>query len=574
MPDPTVTRWLCGAATAVAIGLSAPAALAQPAAQEGFALPRFRPAPPGDRMLGVESPYVAGDLAPHAMLLFDYAHNPLVLVREGQGDLGSVVTHQLLLHAAGALALFSRVGINLDVPLALVQAGGDPSAEGAGTFASPSSVQIGDIRVGLRARLLGGYFDPLQIAIGAYLWLPTGSSEVGSFVGDGTARGMPLLITGGRTERVVWSTSIGVEIRPSHIYGQVTQGSMLHVGVGAGVLLGAERRIQVGPELTFATVLEDMNRRTLNMELLVSGKYRFLESFEAGAGVGPGLTSGVGTPDVRAVAMLAYTPKMERRPQDRDKDGIFEPEDACPDTRGVASADPKANGCPPPLPMPKDSDDDGIIDDVDACPEVAGAPSEDAEENGCPPDQDGDEVADAEDACPDVAGVKTDDAATNGCPGDTDGDTIRDDQDACPQERGKPDPDPEKNGCPKDVRVTEQEIVILQQVQFDTGTAVIKAASNSLLNEVAEVIKGHAEVVKLEIQGHTDNVGQFDFNMKLSQQRADAVMLALIERGVEAGRLVAKGYGASKPIGDNRTERGRRQNRRVQFKILEKAPPK
>ncbi|MCK6588378.1 MAG: OmpA family protein [Polyangiaceae bacterium] len=602
----TKAKILCNAGAFAAVLL---AASSVPAQTQGFALNRFRPAPPGDRLFGVESPYVAGDLVPHALLLADYAHNPLVLRRDaGDQDLGPVVSHQLFLHAAGSIALFSRVSFNVDIPLAVLQKGESPGAAGAGTFASPDSAELGDLRVGLRGRIYGGYFDPFQLAVGAYLWLPSGNDEAGSFVGDGSVRGMPQVIVGGRTNSIVWSFSTGVEIRPSLTYGQVTQGTMLHAGAGAGYLIGEGGHFQVGPELSFATVLEDVNRRTTNLELLLGAKYRFLSSFEAGAGLGLGLVSGVGTPDVRAVVMLAYTPELEARPKDRDNDEIADQSDACPDTRGVASSDPKLHGCPPPLPLPKppdsdkdgiidtadacpaeagvasedpktngcpppkDGDKDGIVDELDACVEAAGVASEDPKKNGCPPDKDNDGVPDGEDACPDIAGVKTSDAATNGCPGDRDGDTIRDDKDACPDERGKPDEDPQKNGCPQSVRVVEGEIRILQQVQFDTGRATIKPVSNSLLDEVAEVVKQHPEIVKIEVQGHTDDRGDPIFNRKLSRDRAAAVVLALVERGVEASRLESKGYGSDKPIASNVYEAGRQQNRRVQFKILEKAP--
>lgn len=608
MRHPTVTRWLCGAASAAALALFAPALAAQEVEEAGFALARFRPAPPGDRMFGVESAYVAGDLVPHATLVFDYAHNPLVLRRGGETDIGPVVSHQLFMHVSGLIAISSRVALNLDIPVALAQAGDSPAAADAGSFKSPDSAEFGDVRVGARLRLYGGYFDPIQVAGGLYFWLPTGSGDAGSFVGDGSIRGMPHLLVGGRTERIVWSSVLGVELRPSQVYGQVKQGAMLQVGAGAGYLLGEKRDIQVGPELTLAMVLEDPNRRTLNMELLVGGKYRFLSFLEAGLGLGLGLTSGVGTPDVRLVASFAYTPELTKRPADSDKDGAVDPEDACPATRGVPSSDPKMNGCPAPLPLPKDGDKDGIADEGDACPDVAGVASEDAQKNGCPvptdrdkdnivdeadacpdvagvanedlkkngcppePDKDGDGVPDSEDACPEIAGLKTpEEAATNGCPGDKDGDTIRDDQDACPEERGKADPDPKVNGCPKEVRVTEQEIQILQQVQFDTGRATIKPVSNGLLDEVAEVIKGHPEITKIEVQGHTDNEGPVSFNFKLSQERATSVMNALVARGVDASRVMAKGYGPHKPIADNRTERGRRTNRRVEFRIMEKA---
>lgn len=599
-------KFIAGAGIAAAVALASPSSMAQ---TQGFALDRFRPAPPGDRLFGVESPFVAGDLVPHAMILAEYAHNPLVLRREAADqDLGPVVSHQAFLHAAGAIALFSRIGINVDIPIAVLQKGDNPSAAETGAFASPDSAELGDIRVGVRARLFGGYFDSFQVAIGGYLWLPSGNDEAGSFVGDGSVRGMPQLLLGGRTNTFVWSLSTGVEIRPSLTYGQVTQGTMLHAGAGAGYLfsIAKDRDFQVGPEVTFATVLEDVNRRTTNMELLLGAKYRFLGSFEAGAGVGPGLISGVGTPDVRAVVMLAYTPEMEPRPKDRDNDEIFDQSDACPDTRGVASSDPKRHGCPPPLPLPKDTDKDGILDAADACPaeagvanedpkkngcpppkdldkdsildeadacvEVAGVPSDDPAKNGCPPDKDGDGVPDAEDACPDIAGLKTADAATNGCPGDRDGDTVRDDKDACPDEKGKPDEDAQKNGCPQSVRVVEGEIRILQQVQFDTGRATIKPVSNGLLDEVAEVVKQHPEIVKIQVQGHTDDRGDPIFNRKLSRERAAAVVVALVARGIEAGRLESKGYGSEQPIASNVYEAGRQQNRRVQFKIVEKAP--
>src|SRR5262249_25032711 len=154
---------------------------------------------------------------------------------------------------------------------------------------------------------------------------------------------------------------------------------------------------------------------------------------------------------------------------------------------GPANQDPKKNGCPP----PKDTDGDGIPDDVDACPTEPGVPSDDPKKNGCPEDTDGDDIPDAKDTSPDIKAIPTNDPATNACPGDPDGDGIRDDKDACPNEKGKPNEDPKKNGCPEAVRVTEGEIIILQQVQFDTGKATIKKVSDPLLDEVAGVLKEH-----------------------------------------------------------------------------------
>ncbi|HZF55082.1 MAG TPA: OmpA family protein [Polyangiaceae bacterium] len=254
-------------------------------------------------------------------------------------------------------------------------------------------------------------------------------------------------------------------------------------------------------------------------------------------------------------------------PSDRDNDTIFEPYDACPDVPGVTSKEPSKNGCP----LPKDTDGDSFLDPVDACPEVAGVASPEPSKNGCPPpkDTDGDGVIDEQDACVEIPGVRTPSPATNGCPGDTDGDGFRDDKDACPTEKGVANDDPAKNGCPA-VQLTQAEIVINQQVQFDTNLATIKEVSFGLLDEVARIIKEHPEVARVEVQGHTDTEGARAHNLLLSQRRADSVRKALIKRGVDFQRLDSKGYGPDVPIADNATPEGRSKNRRVQFKITQK----
>ncbi len=101
-------------------------------------------------------------------------------------------------------------------------------------------------------------------------------------------------------------------------------------------------------------------------------------------------------------------------------------------------------------------------------------------------------------------------------------------------------------------------------INFDTGKSTIKADSQATLEQVAQMLKAAPEL-KIEVGGHTDDVGKADANQKLSEGRAQAVVAELTKRGIAAGRLTAKGYGQSKPVADNRTEEGRAKNRRVEL---------
>ena len=584
------------------LALSATTAMASNARAEGYALDRFDPAPAGDRLFGVQSPTTQGDLDVHLMLLTDYAHNPFVLTHNrGVADVGSVVEHQLFLHLNGSLALWDRLTVGVDVPVALVQDGSDAVYAGQ-TLAGAQDAAFGDLRFHLRGTLLELDDDVLQLGIGGYLWLPTGAAD--NWVSDGTVRGSLEVLLAGMGGPLYWNLSMGPQFRDSKSLIGIPQSSMFTWGAGAGVLLGDDQEVQLGPEVKISANLEDPQRRNTNIELLLGAKYRFLEDWELGVAAGPGLSEGIGTPDLRGLMMFAYSPDTrEKAPTDTDGDGIPDTADACPEKAGMANDDATLHGCPV-APPPPDADVDGVPDDVDACPALAGVASDDPTKNGCPldsdgdgisddldacpneavpldksdpqrpgcpqPDGDGDGIADSVDACPGIAGVASEDPTANGCPGDSDGDGFRDDQDACPKVKGKDDPDPAKRGCPTAVRLVGSELKILQQVQFATGTARIKAESNDLLEEVATVLKDHQELVAIEVQGHTDNQGPQALNEQLSQQRADAVMKSLVDRGVGADRLTAKGYGPNEPIADNGTDEGRAKNRRVQFKITKR----
>jgi outer membrane protein OmpA-like peptidoglycan-associated protein len=142
---------------------------------------------------------------------------------------------------------------------------------------------------------------------------------------------------------------------------------------------------------------------------------------------------------------------------------------------------------------------------------------------------------------------------------------VADVDDACPNTPGVPGGD--KPGCPKKalIVVTEKEIRITQQIQFEFNKAIIKPGiSFKILDEVAGVLVDNPKIT-LEVQGHTDNVGADAYNMRLSQARADAVRAYLVARGIAAARLAARGYGFHQPLVPNSTDANRALNRRVQF---------
>ena len=107
----------------------------------------------------------------------------------------------------------------------------------------------------------------------------------------------------------------------------------------------------------------------------------------------------------------------------------------------------------------------------------------------------------------------------------------------------------------------------LDNVYFDVGKFTLRPESFAELDELVSYMKWK-ENEKIEIGGHTDNVGSNTDNLKLSQQRAEAIRQYLIKKGIQPSRVIAKGYGASEPVADNSTDDGRQKNRRTEVKIL------
>jgi len=216
---------------------------------------------------------------------------------------------------------------------------------------------------------------------------------------------------------------------------------------------------------------------------------------------------------------------------------------------------------------PLDSDGDGVANRMDQCPNTPKGAKVDT--RGCPLDSDGDGVFDGLDKCPDTpAGVKVN---VDGCPLDSDGDGIPDYKDKCPTvpapgtPDGCPPPVVEKPAEPAPVPAPEApRKLTLEGVNFSTDSSGLLPESIAILDGAAATLKEWGEV-KIEVAGHTDSVGTDAYNLRLSQRRADTVRAYLIEKGIAADRLFAKGYGESSPVADNKTAEGRYKNRRVEL---------
>jgi OOP family OmpA-OmpF porin len=154
---------------------------------------------------------------------------------------------------------------------------------------------------------------------------------------------------------------------------------------------------------------------------------------------------------------------------------------------------------------------------------------------------------------------------------DTDGDGIPDEVDACPNEPGEMSPDPEKIGCPRYIRRVKgsNEIEVLKRIEFEFDRSTILPVSFPILDEVVSLLKANPTIKHMLVEGHTDNQGSAEYNQKLSEERSTSVMAYLVGKGIDVGRLAAKGFGLTRPRASNDTDEGRQQNRRVEFHITE-----
>ena len=550
-------------------------------------LERLRLSTDRSGILGMEGAGVLEHLSWEAGLWLGWSSNPLIVYRVDNNErMGALVGNRIGAGLVGALGVKGWGQIGLEVPLVLFQDRWFSPGFNPGLPAL-SALGLGSLRLVPKVKLLSTAEHGLDLAVVANVTIPTGSG--GSFTGSPGLEFIPEVALSRAFGDLRVLANVGAALRESRVLeGDTKVGSELLAHVGAGYRMSVSSQ-QEGKPLELALTLggalsaERPGARADESALELRGvaTYDVSGPWQVFLGAGRGLSRGWGTPEWRVFGGFRFAGVVPvPKDTDGDGDGLLDAEDACPSQAGPV----ENKGCPD-----KDSDGDGIIDRLDACPAEAGL----AENQGCPDkDSDGDGIVDRLDACPAEAGL----AENQGCPDkDTDGDGIVDRLDACPAEagpaenKGCPDkdrdtdtvvdrldecpdiPGPVDNkGCPKKggVKLKEGRIEFEGTIYFDTDKDVIQQRSFSLLDNIATVIKAHPELGKIRVEGHTDNQGSQAHNMDLSQRRAEAVVRALVQRGVPAEQLTAQGFGPTRPVADNRTRDGRSKNRRVEFHIV------
>ncbi|HEY2514166.1 MAG TPA: thrombospondin type 3 repeat-containing protein, partial [Polyangiaceae bacterium] len=422
-------RWVLRSAYALALLGTAAKVHAQ--TSPGFAVDRFDPAEKGSDWFASDSLDLRGHVRPAVGLGVDWAYKPLVVYAPDGSERAALLEHQVVLHPGASLVLFDRLRLGMDIPVALES--GQARTVAGTTYGSTDTASLGDVRLSGDVRLVGTYGAPFSLAAGVAFYLPSGSRS--DFTGDGTIRVEPRLLAAGTIgAHLVYAARAGVDLRPlTDSFDGVGLGTDLIFSVAAGVKTAADRLV-IGPELFGSTILGSADgafaTKNTPLEAILGAHYTVVPEWRVGAGVGPGITRGLGAPEFRALASVEWAPAARAPLADADRDSIPDARDACPTVAGAATDDPRTNGCPP------DRDGDGVPDGEDACPAVPGMHTSDPHTNGCPADADSDGVDDAHDACPRVPGLATSDPKTTGCPSDRDHDAIPDSEDACPMSPG------------------------------------------------------------------------------------------------------------------------------------------
>ncbi len=309
------------------------------------------------------------------------------------------------------------------------------------------------------------------------------------------------------------------------------------VGIGGETVFGSNK-FMTSPDTDFASYLGAglryglADQVDLRADLRVGMTASRVDTVSALSELHLGISYTFGKDEPTAAPVDITVEDHTERVADRDRDGVPDATDACPELAEIQNGIDDEDGCPE-----VDSDNDGLLGSRDQCPAAAEDVDGFMDDDGCPdPDNDGD-------GRPDVI---------DQCPGEAENLNGYEDEDGCP------------DVIPEQVQAFTGTI---EGIQFKFGSARILRKSRVILDKAFEVLNEHKSV-RIEISGHTDDQGNIEANRTLSRKRADYVKWYLVDKGIDATRISTVGMGPDAPIGDNATDVGRQMNRRIEFRLL------
>ena len=608
---------LCAGLAALLAGSTAWAQNAIPAANgAGLDTHLFRPAMDSKGLFTVNGSDILGKNDISFGLVIDYAHDLLRLA--GGTSTGQLIDHSFQGTFQFNYGLLNQFVVGIDLPIDLMS--GQQQLAGpyaAGNLWGPQQLNFQGLSyVAAHAKwritkVEHGFGLALGLQIGDGLNDPAqnGGAEPGFFYWPsaiverrfGPKGEFRIAANAGYRGHSASSTQLPIYDpgQPNNL-GKYTDGSLFTYGGGISIRV-LEPLDLVGE--TYGTYLVGASGATsgvLPSNEAVGGIKLFVErNSYLMMGAGTRYTNGFEAADVRAFIGFIFEPSIG----DRDGDGIKDDVDQCPDDPEDFDGFKDEDGCPDP-----DNDNDGIPDVDDRCINVPEDRDGDHDEDGCPEgsegDRDGDGILDSVDKCPDDPEDRDGFEDQDGCPDpDNDKDGIPDKMDKCPNDPedkdgfedqdGCPDPDNDHDGiadvvdkCPNEpetfngfededgcpdkgsVIIQDNNIIILDKIQFAYNSAEILPASNKILDAVSTTLSHHPEFTLVEVAGHADERGGDAYNLKLTQDRVNSVVRAMIARGIEKSRVRSKGYGEYCPIETAQNEAAWEQNRRVEFKIV------
>jgi outer membrane protein OmpA-like peptidoglycan-associated protein len=594
----SVGAWLLGATPA----------RAQSFGSRGIDIQTFHPAVDGYGIFSVDRPETPGQWEFGFKFYSNFVSSPLRLSLPESATSSlyarrAVVDWQAAFDLQAYMGLTDRLEFFLDIPMATQSLGNaygvhtasattgfyalDPTSNISATSAAPL-----DSRLGLKYRLLSkGNF---ALGVQALITLPFGAEA--QFMGERSVTYQPKITAAARLGQLSLAANVGAVLRQDAetVYDPYSIAPRPVLGLGHEVtasLGGAYRLnkfVSVGLEaygalpvdrITDAVAVNGtMQSFTFNRDPYadVIGGFLFHPTADIAVSLGGGggvLRNSERADSFRVFAGISWTPEGgERGRGDRDGDGIPDDQDACPNAAEDGLGPQPSDGCP--LRM-TDTDGDGIMDDVDKCPTEPEDRDGFQDEDGCPdPDNDGDGIPDVRDKCPnepeDLDGYQDEDGCRDD---DNDGDGIPDKDDKCPNEpetyNGYEDDDGCPDQLPAEVGPKAGEPLKIGPIEFVKQSATIERKSLANLDRLVAELKRFPNM-RIRIEAHTDNAGKPDKLLRLSRDRAEAVRQYLASKGVEPARLIAEGYGMTRPLKPNKTAEGRAANRRVEFIPIEK----